>query len=97
MKKLRGIFVTLLLLSACMSEARQSGDYTDDWSSAIQNDVCIIHGVPQILSASPYFSYDEPHVTYMRKNGDVVLWVPQPVHLTSTMYFIKLAAGVCPQ
>lgn len=95
MKALRVILVLGLLLAACMSEARQQGSYTDDWSSQLQSDICVTQGVPQILSASPWYSYAEPMVVYQRTNGDIAIWVPQTSDFSKTYLFIKLASGEC--
>ena len=74
-----------------------TGSYNEDWSSLIDGDVCLIDGVPQILSAAGLSHYAVPRIVYIRTNGDVVMLnIPGNSSGVATRgSIIKLASGVC--
>lgn len=71
--------------------------YYEDWSNLIDGDLCVIDGMPQILSATGSFQGAAPRIVYMRTNGDVImLSIPGNSEGVATRGIsIKLASGTC--
>lgn len=67
----------------------------DDFSVLIDGDVCVVDGLPRIIS----FDNGWWVVTYQRKNGDIVALKVGAYLLLDDNFsrgLIKLATGVCP-
>lgn len=101
----RILLLFVLLLAACQPPpppmsilAERNGD-TSDISSAFTEDICVVNGEPRIYSISVQ-SYGGMHywITYMRKNGDVVMvrvgWLGSD--LSKAPPILITTEGACP-